>query len=601
MNHNAPLRRSIRLAGAVAVTLALSLAPTIATAQHRVNDGRRLDRNLQRGSGEVNPPKLRNSRGIYSNAVVTGNVTGLSGFRDRVGAPAPSEFRGQLGSDDLFDFNRRSYRPLGGFDRTLGGLPSRGALRPDRGERGDFNRGQILLRSGTGASLGNVTGAYQPHGPDADVRRNDRGALQQYRRQQQRQNRERLRIDAAASYSRHVLGVGQDASGRRLRIETSPLRGLVTANERTEPGEGQPLGEAASEDRGSGDGADAPDPPQPRFQRPVAGGEDDPEPLTAAEQRREAMRATTAQYLEPRRLGLTERLGRELSASRRIEPIRPDLPSVDRAVDRALTMNAPTETADEARPDDGADEQADGEAPSDPYERLLWQIRQRYAPPSAEERGDADAEAGEERGEGESGDDEAGDGASEEGERAVDRALGKLDYDLPPVRSLAGGTEKRIKETMSRAERHMGESHYLDAAKIYEQALVLRAGYPPARVGRAHAYLGAGLFASAARVLRETLHDHPELIAARYEAPLLPDEKRREALRRKLHRRAQAFEQDAAAPLLLAYLAYQRDDEQALNKHLSHLNQRDGGDNLTSLLRRIWGDAGSPVKNEPQP
>jgi hypothetical protein len=464
-------------------------------------------------------------------------------------------------------------------------------VRPDRFERGGFNRGQILLRSGTGASLGNVTGQYQPFGPDAEIRRNDRGALQDYRQEQRRLNRERLRIDQPGAYSRHVLADRRDGQGQRLRIEISPLRGLVTERQRADSGEGRALGASDAEGRGEDDALyDGFERPGPRPEAPSAGDADGDEPLTAAEQRRAAMRATTAQYLEPRRLGLTERLGAQLATGRPIEPIRAELPSIDRSVDRALTMTPPAETA--------ADD-AEGEAdeavapPADPYERLLWQIRQRYGVPGDEE--------GEGEG-GEGGPDEAGetgDGDPDGGERPADKALGRLDYDLPPVQSLSGATDKRVRQTMSEAEQQMADGRYLDAANTYEQALVLRGGYPPARVGRAHAYLGAGLFASAGRILRQTLHDHPELIAARYGQPLLPGEERLAKLRRKLTERAEAFEQDVAAPLLLAYLAYQQNDEQALNKQLSHLNQRAQGDTLTVLLRRIWMDADSPSKNEP--
>lgn len=588
MSIPANIPRSLACVLAAAV---LSLCPGIGVAQYQLGDGRGLDNNLQRGSGGVNAPKLRNTQGLYSDAVVTGNVTGLARFRGDISYPASSEFRGQLGSDDLFDFNRRAYQPTDGVRRLYGGLPSNNALRPDLASG---TGSQILLRSGAGATTGGVTGQYQPYGPDVDVRRNDLGAIQQFRIEQQRLNRPRLGYGEAASYSRHVLAVQQDQAGRRLQVETSPLRGLVMARYGFE-GEAQPADgtEADADPTQRADGAQRLGGTQAIAGRPAPGAEGDAETLTRAQQRREQLRRSTAQYLEPRRLALADRLGAGLVGGQRLEPGATGEVPLDRAVDRVLTLRPEGQgEAGQARGDEA-------EAPTDPYERLLWEIRERYALPDDQGQRDDQGEAGDgEPAEGE--DDPAADDAGAAGADVLDRAVGKLDYDLPARKTLAGADDENLKRAMGKAEQKLAEGSYFAAADAYEEALVYQPGYPPARIGRAHAYLGAGMFGSAARVLRSTLRDHPELIAARYDQPLLPDDKRLAQLRKSLDDRAGAFEKDTAAPFLLAYLAYQQGEGESVAKHLSNLNQRADNDTLLPLLRRIWTGPQAPAKQESQ-
>mgnify|MGYP006272450721 CR=1 FL=1 len=597
------------VAAALALAIGAVVLSTPVAAQYELGDGTGLDRNLQRGSGGVNAPKLRNTYGVYSDAVVTGNVPGLSRFRGRVDYPAASEFRDRLGSDDLFDFNRRAYRPTGGVQRAYG-QPAYDPYGGARVDPGAFDSARYLLRSGAGATTGGVSGAGSSFGPDVDVRRNDLGALKNYEQQRQRLNRPRLRTSQAASYSRHVLAVGRDEAGRRLRIETSPLRGVVTYGEAglrgrgdaaADPGAGEaggPIGE------GPGDGGPGVDPGglDPGRGDPTAPGADpvDPREMTLAERRRAEARVASAVYLEPRRLMLAERLGAALDDPRRAadrgegwERVTPRASRVtlDEAVDRVLSGEMADDPSAGAEAPGGREGDGDGERPpSDPYERLLWDIRQRYAVP-----GEADGEA--EGGEGAS----ESDGGEESDGGASDRAIEKLDYELPAVESLAGATEARLKEAMAKAERRMGAGRYLDAADAYEQGLVYRQGYPPARVGRAHAYLGAGMFSTAAGLLRSTLADHPEMIAARYAPPLLPDAERRAALKKKLAARAEKLSNDVDAPLLLAYLAYQGRDAEAAAAELARLNQRAGGDTLVRLLSRIWSDPADAPERKATP
>lgn len=96
-----------RLALACAVGLATAVP---ALAQNALGDGRALDRNSRLGSGGVNGITRTGSAELrFRNAIVTGNAPGGMSFRGDVGYTAPMDFRGELGSDDLFTFTRDSY------------------------------------------------------------------------------------------------------------------------------------------------------------------------------------------------------------------------------------------------------------------------------------------------------------------------------------------------------------------------------------------------------------------------------------------------------------------------------------------------------------
>ncbi|MEM1424462.1 MAG: hypothetical protein AAGH64_10725 [Planctomycetota bacterium] len=89
-----------------------------AHAQNALGDGTALDSNLRVGSGGRNPVTQDFRRELaYRNAIVTGNVAGGRAFRGDVGYSAAYDFRGETGSDDLFEFQR---------DAFFSGLATRG-------------------------------------------------------------------------------------------------------------------------------------------------------------------------------------------------------------------------------------------------------------------------------------------------------------------------------------------------------------------------------------------------------------------------------------------------------------------------------------------
>lgn len=87
----------------------LMLSGSPAWAQTALGDGTALDRNLQVGSGGKNT-RVRdiNQQIRFNNAIVTGNAAFGRSFRGDTPYSAAGDFRGSLGSNDLFQFRRDS-------------------------------------------------------------------------------------------------------------------------------------------------------------------------------------------------------------------------------------------------------------------------------------------------------------------------------------------------------------------------------------------------------------------------------------------------------------------------------------------------------------
>jgi len=132
---------------------------TNAHAQDALGDGRGLENNLSTQTRlNFQRPSLANEV-RFRNAIATGNAPGGVSFRGDVGYLAPSDFRGELGSDDLFAFRRDAlYSGLAGmgirgtealqfqFSMTTGALPPRnlvGSLTYGRGPNAGVTTGRL--------------------------------------------------------------------------------------------------------------------------------------------------------------------------------------------------------------------------------------------------------------------------------------------------------------------------------------------------------------------------------------------------------------------------------------------------------------------------
>ncbi|MEM0915396.1 MAG: tetratricopeptide repeat protein [Planctomycetota bacterium] len=168
--------------------------------------------------------------------------------------------------------------------------------------------------------------------------------------------------------------------------------------------------------------------------------------------------------------------------------------------------------------------------------------------------------------------------------------LNLIDYDLPAIDALSDENDARLREVLESAASSLASGAYVDAERQYTQALRLAPDDPLVRIGLVHAQLGAGMFRSAAFNLRRVFAKHPEIIAARYAARLLPPQRRLEEVSTELQRIATVPRSASDAGLLLAYLGYLSDSPTLVRFGLATSEANDPRQDLMPLLREVWLD-----------
>jgi hypothetical protein len=93
---------------------------------------------------------------------------------------------------------------------------------------------------------------------------------------------------------------------------------------------------------------------------------------------------------------------------------------------------------------------------------------------------------------------------------------------------------------------------------------------------------------SAAFNLRQLFESHPELIATRYGADLLPPADRMDWLQSELQRQIDRNASGLEAGLMLAYLGHQVESRQLVRYGLAVAEEAAPLDGLVPVLRRIW-------------
>lgn len=571
-----------------------------------------LDRNLQQGGSGVNPANPTEDFAAR-NQLIYGNVGGLGFFRDSA-LPAPGDFRGQLGSDELFRFRAASTPP------TNIGMP--GQIAPLQG-----GAPTVVQRSFAAPIEGSQavrvfdqpawTNPSIPTGQTFDPRRTGAG----------------FDRPDALQFGGAGLGQFQDADGRLNQIIARPMIGVRTLG----PDQRTPL--APGMDRTDDAWADDQLAPAPGMRPGLTPGMAPgmtpgttpgfPGELTPGRGITDRDRASGEPPAESRRnisLMLGAQLGGELHRDWRIGEVAGR--TQDEQLARIQASVLQVQGSRQARPGEdvymdllsalqqreavlagraGAvvipqdslvrvHEPTDGEAapavpgldapqlpglgdiarePTAEELRLAEQVRieaTRRAlglPPQA----DPDAEEA-------------------DADRAVvrpeiERLIEALRHDLAPLGTLAGQRDDRITGLMRQAEQLLSEGRYFDAERAFGGVLTLRPDRPMARVGLVHSQIGAGLLQTAGLNLRRLLADHPELTATRYEARLLPGVPRIEWATQRLREMA-ANQQGEETGLVLAYIGFQIGQRSLVELGLDVFEAEHPRDPLSPLLRRIW-------------
>ncbi len=527
------------------------------SAQTRVgSDGRALDANQQVGSAGVNPDdgRLDFSR---RNDIVTGNVGGGRGFQDTVGYGAVGEFQDNLGSDNLFNFRAGSLSSSPSYFNaaSVGGV--------------GYQNNVSVYRSFTSrAALPQSPGLIAPNGggftltPDNSLNTINSGSVSTYR------------------------AVGNLTPGLALQaFSSSPALGL-RGNTVTSEAISRTLQEAADEANTFETENDN------NMVQPSIYGTDLFDPFGKPKQDEEGQ-----SMLRPGQIPPTLMIGQQLQDITN--------PNVNAAQAYGGTRNNQVLNNLFSRVKD-TDSQADQ---GNTYLNLLRDIQNDRVNNTETDPWDSTLEAptSQQLTEAERAYDEImkdlygedyatrrpetnTDGTGDESGEDVQGVVDQLNYSLPRIETLASSKQDRIARLTREAETALADGKYLSAESRYRQILLDVKNDPMPQIGLVHAQLGAGMFRSAGMNLRSVFSQHPELIAARYDAKLLPPESRLQWVQQEIQAAISQNEGGKDAPLLLAYMGYQADSRQVVRYGLALAQSKSPRDPLLSVLREIWLD-----------
>ncbi|MCE9590685.1 MAG: hypothetical protein K8S99_09200 [Planctomycetes bacterium] len=537
-------------------------------AQNAMGDGRVLDRNLQVGSGGVNPQAAPRTPSI-GNSIVTGNVSGLGYFHGNAGYRAPGELQVNLPSQSLFRFQAQSINPgqvAGVSWRPAGGGPAvlyRGYATPmgPAYQQGSGTR-IVIPTSGVQVSV------PRPEAPGFETPNPDR-----------------------------TIGVSVQPDGRMLELRSSPLMGLHVERRDTTTAAAQGPSTNRIEPVRIGTARGTSDlyrvtPPtagllDSGLARPAAVAPQSASgPMLSLDERVKQLQAavfnpqgsTTATPGDDVYLDMLNKMreARDAASGRFRAKTPPTVPGTKSA---QVVPPPPTEAAGATQlmsPEEQA--RADTEA-----RRAAYGLK----PEGAEETPEEKAAREKMQGIIERGDQEL---------LAISDLLDEFKKRMPPLPSLASKRDDRVSVLMRQAEKMITEAKYLDAEQAYRAVLGWTPNHPLARVGLVHAQIGAGMLRSADLNLRALLNDNPMLIAVRYDRKLLPTEERLRWVRTQIDDMMAGRDEQRPA-ILLAYLGYQSREPNLTRYALDIAQAASPRDPLITLLRRLWlnsDDSGAP-------
>lgn len=581
-----------------------------------LGSGNALDANPERGSGGSNPLSRNWSAEIaYRNAIVTGNVGGGREFRGSVGYSGIGDFRGALGSDLVYNFERETFysglaaRNIRGIEATA--LQLQGGLSGQRGGPAGLSGGLIINRPGSGTISSQIT---QPG--SAPNRINDLMAFDQVNNTLRSTSAYTVR-DAMRP---RIVGAATDGTNQLL-LTASPLGGVDALS---------PLDPSLVSGRSF-------DPDQFNFDPRIAipGFREQAirdrallDEIEIAEDIAQRMPTHNRILKDLReqavRRGLLseEDIAPEADRSRTPGQPQPDgqgsrpgspsggssgmgFPGIDDAV--------PGSTRNQDRPTGEGDGQ---DATLDELDRLLRGFSSELvSDPAAglgpEGRGgsplDGPPELGPTRLDRTEDPTRRDPGSVDEAlnQQTMDRMIELLRAQRTNIDRIAPTDDNSLYAQHMRAgERLLSEGMWFIAEERFVAALSGKPGDAMAAIGRVHAQIGAGLYLSASTNLADLLRAYPELSTVRYEEKLLPGAERLERIRVQL--RARSVDDNANARnagFLLAYLGYQTERPGDIREGFAVVKRVDAAlgndaDPLMDVLVELWTESDSPEADQ---
>lgn len=573
-----------RSAPLAAAAIFLTIAAAQPDAQNALGAGNVLDNSLQQGQ-RVNP---RASSGAYSealfrNAVVTGNVGAGLSFRGDLGYTAADDFRGELGSDDLFDEIRDSASSGAVATRGVSSLDAlRQTLAFSQAYQTDgFGGSPIIVRSGVGQTTAQATYPALREQFSRDAFGRIRGSL---RSTTQFTSRQALDVEP--------INLATNSQGQSFVISGSRLFGLRA----DQPGSPFLTRQPDYDFLNQTTPHNPLDPTN--NQRPIS---------ETPETQDRPPNQLQSEQLDPGQLGSAQITGiTSATASDGYSQVVDQLRASAAKLDQRFTTPDPTIQPDpeadndpqnpDIRPDADVLQNPELAIVADPLMDQLDLIRQALAGPvndpfelapleinavnplDRDDRQDAEENTDEQP-------------LDRDGIRRAAQLLRDTEIQVTRLRA-AHIPDDIYSEHVAAGEDALDQELYFTAEERFTAALSVKPGDPMASVGRIHAQLAGGLYRSAALNLTNLFLAYPELVPATYDDSLLPPDERVIELLNQLNNRSQPDSKNAdQAALLLAYLAYQSNQPEMLNVGLSRMAQDDP---LSKLLHLVWSDSAAP-------
>lgn len=172
------------------------------------------------------------------------------------------------------------------------------------------------------------------------------------------------------------------------------------------------------------------------------------------------------------------------------------------------------------------------------------------------------------------------------------------------IDSLAAGVPgKGLADLLTSAESLMKEGRFSSAMEKYDAAEQVAPDNPLIKLGRANAELGASYFARAEQHLREAFAADEALLMGQYDLRTFFGEDRLRVIANDLKEIANTEQSQVTPVFLLAYVAYNSENERMAAGYLDLADKRSGGkDPLIARIREYWtlpaeqGVEAAPVK-----
>lgn len=183
--------------------------------------------------------------------------------------------------------------------------------------------------------------------------------------------------------------------------------------------------------------------------------------------------------------------------------------------------------------------------------------------------------------------------------RDLDLALLRHDKELTTLTPAQGD---RFAQLVAEGQAKLAAEDYFAAESFFIRALRMQPNHPLAMAGLANGQLGAQVFASAALSIRNLFIRHPEMIDVRYAEGIRPSDAELRGDVDTLRARLESGRRSSGSALLIAFIGRQLGDRAMIEDGLDRMGVFDALDPLPPALRVIWLNEDPPEiePNEPE-